>query len=471
MITRKGKRSCKQSGFTLLELLVVVAILSILSVIMVMTVDSSRRAGIAAQAESSAQQKARLTSTLLERDIRVIGEGLFSIIFRNQNGGDVGELVGDQDPGQFDYEIDPTDLEGFMVPPIEIINGTDNDPDSYLNPLHLTIGLSTNYRAPNSDVVTVYSMPDTAFSGRIDEYEGLGQENFGVTDMVLGQRLFDIFNQMGGNPILVMVIDDDGQYATFRCITNISRQAGEYSIKMEPSQSVNQPASFKAFLESLGHRFTGPGGPEMLRQMVDNDFFGQVAAVSYFIYYHPDIADSGGWLVRLDLPAIVAGSLDIDATDPDTMRPFVIAENVVDFQVALGIDSDENGLLDPGEWHNSEDMETYSHSSTGEGSVSDEFVDMVNNLKEVRLTVIARTDNSAADDPYGFMKRDAAGFGTRYSSVGEVAEMIGIAPQIEDHNWGREELLDRLWYHRAVQLSRCIKIRNLDLANTFARTQ
>jgi len=232
-----------------------------------------------------------------------------------------------------------------------VINGTDSDPPSYLNPLPDTIGLTSSYRQPNSDVVTIYSLTNSVFQGRIDEYEGLGQENFVVTDPILADRLVDFFDANGGRPILVMVIDDEGRYATLRAVTGISMTAGEAKIKMEPSNSANQPANFKSFLESLGYSFSGPGGPEQLRQTVSGDSFAQVSAVTYFVYTHPDPAQQAeGWLVRLDMPAMVADSLNIDASNPDTIRPFVLAEHVSDFQVALGVDSDESGVVDASEW-------------------------------------------------------------------------------------------------------------------------
>jgi hypothetical protein len=277
---------------------------------------------------------------------------------------------------------------------------------------------------------------------------------------------------MGGEPLLVMMIDDEGSYTTLRAVTGVNEVSGTYKIKMEPSQTVNQPSNFKGFLEDIGYSFNGPGGPELLRSTVAGDSFAQVSAVTYFVYHNPDPAlQADGWLVRLDIPAIVAGGLNIDATDPDTIRPFVVAERVMDFQVALGIDFDENGLVDAGDWRNGEDMEAYIHSEAGAGGVSSDFDDFINKLREVRLTVITRTGNSAADNPYGFARRDAPNFDTTYPSIGSITEVIGVSTQVEDHAWSQTELLDRLWYHRAMQVTKRIKIRNLDLANTFARTQ
>jgi len=450
----------------------VLVIISILSTIMIVSVNSSRRAGLANQGVSSAQQSARLISTLLERDARDIGSGLYSNAYRSKNGGEAGELIGSQSPDRFDYELDVTDLEGFMIPPLEVVNGTNNEPASYLNPMAQSINLTSDYRAPGSDVLTTYSIPTDLFGGVIDEYSGLGQENFIVEDPVLGQRLLDIFERLGSKPLLVFVIDDEGTYATLRSITQISSQAGEFRIKMEPSNAVNQPTNFKGFLEDIGYSFTGPGGPDQLRAMVQGDSFGMISAVTYFVYNHPDPSlGADGWLVRLDVPSIIAAGLDIDATDPETLRPFVLAEHVVDFQVALGIDSDHNGFVDYGEWVSSEAMEDYSHVAPGEDSVSTEFSDLVNHLVGVRVTVVTRTDNTSADDPYGFMRRDAPGFDSTYPGAAEVAAALNLPTQIEDHAWDRDDLLDRVWYHRAVSFTRSMKIRNLNLANTFARTQ
>ena len=472
MSMRPGEPQSRQAGFTLAEVLIVLVIISILSTIMIVSVNSSRRAGLANQGVSSAQQSARLISTLLERDVRDIGGGLYSNAYRSKNGGEAGELIGSQSPDQFDYELDITDLEGFMIPPMEVINGTDDDPASYLNPLAETINLTNGYRAHGSDVLTTYAISVDLFGGVIDDYTGLGQENFVVSDPVLGQRLVDIFERLGSKPLLIFVIDDEGTYATLRTITNIATLADDILIKMEPSNAVNQPTNFKGFLEDIGYNFNVPGGPELLRQTVTGDSFGMISAVTYFVYSHPDPSlGADGWLVRLDIPSIIAAGLDIDATDPDTLRPFVLAEHVVDFQVALGIDSDHNGILDHGEWRNSEDMEDYTHVATGEGSISTEFSDLVNYLVGFRVTVVTRTDNTSADDPYGFMRRDAPAFDSTYPGAAEVAAALNLPAQIEDHSWDRGDLLDRVWYHRAVSFTRSMKIRNLNLANTFARTQ
>ena len=460
------------AGFTLIEVLIVLGILSLLSVIMVVSIDGSRRAGLTAQAESEAHENSRAVIGILERDVRDIGSGIFTATYRRNNGGEVGELTGNQDPGSFNYSIETTDLEGLMVPPLEVINGTDGEPASYLNPLESTIGLTSAYRAPNTDIITMYTVLDSVFQGRIDNYEGLAQENFIVSDPILGERLLDYFNSMGGGPILVMMIDDEGSYSTLRAVTGVTQVASEYLIKMEPSQSVNQPSNFKGFLEDIGYRFNVPGGPELLRTMITGDSFAQVSASTYFVYSHPDPQyQASGWLVRLDIPAIVSGGLSIDASDPNTIRPFVVSERVEDFQVALGIDFDDNGVVDAGEWRNSEDMEAYIHAVAGGGGVSTDLVDFINGLREVRVTLVSRTGNSVADNPYGFARTDAPNFDTIYPTVESMAEVIGVNNQIEDHAWSRSELLDQLWYHRAVQVARRIKIRNLGLANTFARTQ
>jgi len=469
---KTGSKGAADAGFTLIEALIVLGILSLLSVIMVVSIDGSRRAGLTAQAESEAHENSRAVITILERDVRDAGSGIFTATYRRNNGGEVGELTGNQNPDDFNYGIDPTDLQGLMVPPLEVINGTDSQPASYLNPVESTIGLTNDYRVANTDMITTYTVCDSVFQGRIDNYEGLAQENFIVTDPVLGARLKSYFDSMGGNPILVMMIDDEGSYTTLRAVTGVVLVASEYLIKMEPSQSVNQPSNFKGFLEDIGYRFNVPGGPELLRNTITGDNFAQVSAATYFVYSHPDPQyQASGWLVRLDLPAIVAGSLSIDATDPNTIRPFVVAERVEDFQVALGIDFDDSGVVDAGEWRNAEDMENYIHAVAGDGSVSTDFEEFINKLREVRMTVVSRTGNSVTENPYGFARHDSPNFDSIYPSVASMAEVIGVSGQIEDHAWSKTELQGRLWYHRAMQVARRIKIRNLDLANTFARTQ
>lgn len=462
----------REAGFTLIEVLIVVLILAMLSGMMIMSAHGGRRVGVANQAVSSAQQNSRIAASLLERDIRGIGTGLFVNSYRRMNGGDVGQTSENYLPDQFNYDIGAGSLEGCMVPPIEVLNGTDSESQSYLNPLHQTINLTNDLRVPHSDIITTYQIDFNFFGGTIDNYEGIGQENFIVSDPVLVARLLKIWNELGGNPIMVMVVDDEGTYSTMRTITMISEQAGEIRIKMEPSQAFNQPTNFKGFLEDMGHRFTGPGGPERLRSMVAGDFFVQVSVVSYFLYQHPDPAHGAdGWLVRLDLPAAASGSLDIDATDPDTIRPFVLAEQVADFQVALGIMKDTNGdgETDQLTWINDETMEQYVHTSGGSGSVTDPFRELVNEFREFRFSLVFRTDNSAAAEPFGFMRRDNPNFGSAYPNSETIARAVGVSPVIEDHAWTESDLLDRLWYHRAIQLDRLIKVRNLDLGDTYAR--
>ena len=472
MASRKSGEMSRDEGFTLLEALVVLGILSIVSVLMILSVDGSRRAGMAAQAESNAQQTCRMALTLLERDTRAAGSGVFSNTYRRKNGSEAGEMLGNQNPDSFAYFLEVTDLEGFMLPPVEVVNGTDSTPGSYLSPLSETINLTNDYRVPNTDMLMVYSLDTNQLEGRIDDITGVGQENFIIEDQILGKRLLDIFEQLGSQPMLVAIIDDEGTYATMRAITSIVEEAVDYRVHMNPSNDYNQPTNFKGFLESIGYDFNQPGGPDLFRQTVNNDYFATVTAVTYFVYRHPDPAmQADGWLVRLDMPAVIAGTLTIDASDPDTIRPFVIAEQVSDFQVALGIDLDDSGGVDASEWINDEAMESYIHDEGGEGTVSDEFLDLVNYLRAVRATVVTRTDISAEDEPYGFARRDSANFDTLYSTIDEIAEMVGVSEQIEDHAWSREEILDRLWYHRAMQVSTRIKIRNLDLANTFARVQ
>jgi prepilin-type N-terminal cleavage/methylation domain-containing protein len=182
MRTRRFKGMLRrQAGFSLLEVLIVLGIVSLLSVMMVVSIDGSRRAGLTAQSESEAQQICRAVVSILERDARDAGSGIFTATYRRNNGGEVGELTGNQNPDTFDYSIDATDLEGLMVPPLEVVNGTDTQPASYLNPIDQTIGLTNTYRMPNTDIFTIYSIVNSVFQGRIDDYEGLGQENFVVT--------------------------------------------------------------------------------------------------------------------------------------------------------------------------------------------------------------------------------------------------------------------------------------------------
>lgn len=462
----------KDGGFTLLEVLLVLGILSILSVIMIYSMTGARKIGLSNQALSTTQQNARLVSSIIERDFRQCGSGLFVNTYRVKNGGKAGEVTGAMNPDSFDYELEVEDLEGMMVPPIEVVNGTDADGSSYLNPVAESIGLTAAYREPGTDMVTIYTIVNSGFNGNVDDVTGGGQENFLVTDSVVGTRVNDIYQSLGGKPVLVIVMDDEGKYATLRTITQISEQSGEYRLKMEPSNDTNQPANFKAFLEELGYDFNGPGGPELFRQTVSGDTFAQVSAVTYFVYRHPDAGlGAEGWLVRLDMPVIVAGDLAIDATDPDTIRPFVLAEHVVDFQVALGIDIDDDGLLADTEWFNDETMETYSHLIPGEDSVTTEFMALVNNFREMRFSIVTYTDASTEENPFGFGNRDNPSFYSNYPTVVDVARAIGITPTLEDRTWNYTELIDRLWYRRGVQQTRAVKIRNLDLENMFARTQ
>jgi prepilin-type N-terminal cleavage/methylation domain-containing protein len=460
------------SGFTLLEVLIVVLILSLLSTMMIMSAHSGRRAGLANQAVSTAQQNGRVAVSIVERDVRDIASGLYTRNYRVLNGGELGQTGGGW-PEVFRYRIGRDDLEGCMVPPIEVINGTDDIPPSYINPVAQTIELTNEYRVPGTDLFSTYSINENSiFSGQIDTYEGLGQEHFGVLDPVLGERMLSAWNANGGKPVLVMVIDDGGTYATLRTITDITKTGNEYMIKMTPNHPFNLPANFKAFLESLGYRFTGKGGPELLRSMVTGDFFSQVSAETYFVYRHPDASlGAQGWLVRIDLDSVASSGVSVNADDPDTIRPFVIAEQVEDFQVAMGfaMDADGNGQYDGFQWYNDESMEDFTHYIPGDDSVTDTFLQLVNDFKEFRFTLVFRTDDSTTDDPYGFTDPASSGFSTSYPDEASIAQRVGVSPQIEDHVWTRSDLLSRLWYHRAVQLERQVKIRNLDLDNTFAR--
>jgi hypothetical protein len=445
-------------------------ILAILGVLMIYSAAGARKVGTAQQTLASAQQNARMLSSIIERDLRDAGSDLYVNVYRAKNGGTTYKPVGEDSPDTFDYSLGSEELEGVMIPPIEVTNDTDDDPNSYLNPVALSMNLTNSYREYGTDLITLYATGLSEFSANIDEYTGLGQEMIEVTDPKVGARLMKIWEKLGEKPILVMMIDDQGAYSTFRTITNVRKSADVYQFDLNPSNDYNQPTDFKGFLEDIGYSFLGE--PAKLREMVGGDWFSQVSVVTYFVYTHPDPGKQAeGWFVRIDMPAVTANAMDVDASDPDTIRPFVVADHVSDFQVALGVDTNTNGVLDAGEWHNSEDMEDYSHLTTGDGSVNAQFTDLINNLLAVRYSIVTYTDQTAEDDPYGFIDRDSPEFYTNYSDVNDVANLIGISPTLEDRQWDSYSLAYRLWYRRAVQQTRVAKIRNLDLENTFARTQ
>lgn len=461
----------QENGFSLVEVLIVLGIFSMLSVMMVYSVSNARQIGLATQNAAVAGQSGRLVMNIIERDIRLIGTEIFENIYRVNNGGQAGELVQSQPPEFFNYELGELDLEGFMVPPIEVTNGTDSPAQSYLLPIEDVFGITAEYREPGTDLVTIFYGVDTGFSGIVDDVTGQGQENFIVNDQAVGQRAKNIFDQQGGDPVLVLVIDDEGQYSTFRTVTQIAVNNDEYRFKMEPSNDFNQPSNFKGFLEDIGYDFKGPGGPDLFRQTVAGDTFMQVMAVTYLVYSNPSAAGAQGWLVRLELGAITSSSTTIDATDPETLRPFVVSEHISDFQVAFGIDSDEDGEISTSEWHNDNTMENYIHTTPGEDSVSADFLDLINNLRAFRFSIVAHTDASSEDNPFAFPDSDDADFSSLFPSVQSVADKIGVSVTLEDRTWGYTELVDRLWYRKAYQFTKSNIIRNLDLENAFAREQ
>jgi len=452
----------RQSGFSLIEVLIVLLIFSGLTIIMMYTTSNMRSIGVATQNNTTAMQQGRIIANIMERDVRLIGAELFENTYYLNQGNT--ESV---DPQYFNYELISADLSGIMVPPLEITNGTDTEINSFSMPLDEMMGLTSEYREPNTDLLTLYYGTDTGFNGTIDEYTGVGQENFVIQDEIVGNRVQNIFDQLGNEPILVLVIDEKGEYSTFRTVTNIAKNNTETRIKMEPSNAFNQPSNFKGFIQE---RYPGVKSNEV-PGYVRNDTFMQVEAVSYFVYSHPDAAmQARGWLIRLDLAAVVAGELTIDAADPETLRPFIIAENVSDFQVAMGIDSNTNGDIEASEWINDENMENYTHTVIG-GTPSAAYEDMVNNLRAVRFSVVSHTNGTAENDPYGFADPNSSTFTSSHPDVGSVARYIGITPNLEDRTWSYTELVDRLWYRKAVQLTKAVVIRNLDLENTFARVK
>lgn len=458
------KAKCNDAkGFSLVEVLIVLLILSFLSGMMIITIAGARRVGTATQSKAVAQQKNRYINNIMERDFRLAGVGIYEDAYKYNNRGSL--------TGEFNFSISEGDLEGVMIPPMEITNGTNTSIVSYFNPFEASIGLTSAFREPDTDLVTLYQKSFTGFNAEISGYTGVGQEHFDVDDQVAGPRLKRMFDKLGGNPILVYVMDPEGKYATLRTVTDVSVASNIYKIKMSPSNSTNQPSNMKAFLQSWNPALPNKEIPGE----VTGDTFAQVSCVSYFVYRHPNPAfGAEGWLVRLDLAAIAAAGINVDANDPETIRPYVISENVSDFQVAVGVDSDMNGILDGLEWHNDESMEKFVHANLGvfEGdTVPDEYVDFVNNLRSVRFSIVTYTDETAANDRIGFADPQGSAFSTGYPTADAVADFLGITATLEDHFWDYNALVDRLWYHRAVQITKTAVIRNLDLENTFARQQ
>lgn len=453
----------KEYGFSLVEVLLVLLILSILSSIMIYTATGARQIGVANQAVTAAQQNARMVNIIMERDLRLVGAGVYSNAFRSKNGGL--DLPNEKlEPSSFDYDMGTVELQGFMIPPIEVNNGTNTEVVSYLNPVDSTAGLTINYREPGTDLITIYSSVDSGFTGKIDGYSS---DNLVVSDPVVGARLLQIFTSGGGNPILIYLIgdeEDDESYATMRSVTNVAKSGTDYNLTTLAINDINQPATIVDFLKEVK--------PTLDTGAIPGNYIVQVSAAAYFVYSHPNPAmNARGWLVKLDMSSIISGGLTIDATDPDTIRPFVIAEHVSDFQVAIGIDSNDDSAIAANEWHNGEDMENYVHLDEGSGTVTNDFVDLINNLRAVRFSIVAHTDESSVENPFGFGDPNSGTFSSTYPTVAEVAEQIGITVTLEDRVWTRDALINRMWFRRAVQHTNVVKIRNLDLENTFARTQ
>jgi hypothetical protein len=98
-------------------------------------------------------------------------------------------------------------------------------------------------------------------------------------------------------------------------------------------------------------------------------------------------------------------------------------------------------------------------------------MDLLNNLRAFRFSIVSHTDADMENDPFGFPDPTESGFSSQFGSVGSVAEKIGITATLEDRTWSYTELIDRLWYHKAVQYTKSVIVRNLDLENAFAREQ
>lgn len=443
-------------GFSLVEVLIVLLILSFLSTMMIVAITGARRIGTTAQSNSVAQQKNRYVMNIMERDFRLAGAGIYEDVFRSNNNNS------NQNPAKFAYSMTDASLGGFMIPPMEITNGTDSPVLSYLNPLEATIGLTSAFREPGTDVVTVYRKTNSGFSATVAKYKDDGGEVFEVQNMVDGERLLQLFNKLGGRPIVVCLVEANGAFGTLRAVTGIEKDADSYNFTMAPTNSINQPDEMKTFLTTLNKP----------TDRIDNSFFAQVSPVSYFVYTHPDPAlGATGWLVRLDLAAIVAGAINVDANDPETLRPFVVSENISDFQVAVAVDSDIDNIISAAEWHNGEDMENYIHYIPTSGSASADYTDFINNLKTIRFSVVTYTDETAANSGVGFADPDGSKFSSIYPTVANVADFIGITPTLEDRAWDKDQLVTRLWFHRAVQMTKTTAIRNMDLENSFAREQ
>jgi prepilin-type N-terminal cleavage/methylation domain-containing protein len=457
-------RNKLESGFSLIEVLIVLLIFSLLSVMMVYTTSNARQIGTSTQNFALANQNARLIVNIMERDMRQIGAGVFEVIYKRNNGGFDNEK-NNSTPDSFRYEMVEADLDGFMVPPVEVNNGTDSAQQSYLMPLQDAIDLVPGRRELSSDLITIYYTIDSGFSGKFDGALEGSEEALKVTDQVTGKRVEEIFTEVYNSaPQLVFISEDAKAYSTLRVVNSVVEVgANEYHLFTQPINGFNQPETFKEFLDSANK--SGD-----LNDLIKTAKFKQINAISYFLYNNTaESPDAEGWLIRLDWGSVVATGALIDCSDPETLRPYVVAEHVADFQVALGIDSDQNGIIDNSEWINDENMETYVHLNPGSGSTSAEYLNLVNNLRAIRCTVVSHTDASAENDPFGFPDPDDANFYNLYPTVNEVADKIGITPTLEDRVWSHSELVDRLWYRKAVQLTKSVIIRNMDLENTFAR--
>ena len=459
-------RLSNAKGFSLVEVLIVLGILSFLSAMMIVAITGARRIGTTAQAQSVAQQKNRYIHNIMERDIRLAGTGVYKEVFERNNSAEYKQDagIGGSLPDQFNFSIDQKALDGLMLSPIEVVNGTDTPAMSYLFPLESTIGLTSSFREPGTDLITIYQRSNSGFSAIISGASA-SPDSVIVSKAHIGERMLQLFNRMGSRPILVSISDEEGLYSTIRMVTGIEQNAGDYNVFLSAPNSA-QPEELETFLTSV------KGGGVDVNTQLNEDNISQLNAVSYFVYTHPIPAmGARGWLVRLDHGAIVASGNAVNANNPETIRPYVISENVADFQVALGVDTDESGIIDAGEWQNSENMENSLHYTPGDDTATNEYEDFINNLRAVRYSVVSYTDETSANDRIGFADPDSSNFSAMYPNAAAVADFIGITPTLEDRVWDYNQLIQRLWYHRAVQVTKSAVIRNMDLENTFAREQ